>query len=193
MHHVRFGQWETNSSSCHEIIINGGDENYQIPKKVKLYTDEYGWSFFCYRKVDARLSYLITVLACNVDSRSDFAKDKDGKPIKITIQDFDNFIEYIKDFLKKNGVETIEDELKPVDDSDHWVSKIENCHNLYGYVDHEDDYLERVYNIIHDEKLLYDFLFNGRSFVITGNDNGFTEYDAPKGWDIDRELKNCVY
>ena len=155
---ARLSIFETNSSSCHQIVINN-DGDYKISKEISVRLGEYGWDFSVLRCIDDRLSYIVTALKCY------FNEDE-----------FNTIYGTLKEKLHKFGVETIR-EPNPVSYS----------------MDHPDWYIDRIMEILNDDTKLYDFLFNGHSFVVTGNDNGYTSFDAPDNWDMDDELKKEVW
>ena len=174
---ARLSIFETNSSSCHQIVINN-DGEYKVPEVLEIHTGEYGWDFNVLRTVEERVSYLVTVIMyiCS------YPRDKYNE------QWFDEMYSKLNSKLDEFGVKLIED---PEYGTDFWAEN--NPHHYNGYVDHPDWYIDRIEEIINDDKLLYDFLFNGHSFVVIGNDNGYTSFDAPEDWSMDDELKKEVW
>lgn len=188
---IRIGQWETNSSSCHQILICGaGVENdeYKFPEKVDIKTGSFGWDFMCYRSIEGRLSYIVSVLVAHLSN------DNDGERL------LDEYLNKIKKVMYDNGVKEI---TGPYSAEEMYDSEYDLEYNKYEYednirhipasVDHVDDYFDSVTKLIDDENKLKDFLFYGTSMVITGNDNGYTRFDAPISWSIDHEIRNKVW
>ena len=156
MINIRLGQWETNSSSCHQIVINKG--TYKIPEKITIRTGEYGWEFNVYRDIESRMSYLVSVLMGGFSNKE---------------EEFDRYYKMLKDFLYESGVKEVIDPKPDKNGSDFW--SMFNVHHYKGYVDHADWYLGRVTDIIEDREKLYDYLFSGKSYFYTDNDNRYED------------------
>lgn len=140
---IRLGQFETNSSSVHVLVIPK-DASINIPHKVFLEGGEYGWQSDT--EYDT-LNYFYQ--ACVSSGREDLNK----------------FFEY----LKRKGVEEIHaPEINWV--KSEWNgNEYEYAENNDGYIDHSEDIpLDEFFA---NENLLDRFLFCDDSFVQTGNDN----------------------
>ena len=140
---VRLGQFETNSSSVHVLVIPK-DVPVSVPHKVFLTGGEYGWS--ADTEYDT-LNYFYQ--ACVNQGREELEK--------------------FFDYLKRKGVEEIHaPEINWVK-SDCDGAENEYAENS-GYIDHSSELpLDEMFA---NENLLDRFLFSNSSFVQTGNDNG---------------------
>lgn len=147
---VRIGQFETNSSSVHVLVIPK-DTPVSIPHKVFLEGGEYGWS------EDTEYDTLNYFYQACLDH---------GK------EELEKFFDY----LKRKGVEEIHaPEINWV--KSEWHGKeYEYAENNDGYIDHSNEVpLEEMFA---NENLLDRFLFGNDSFVKTGNDNSDYSPDA---------------
>lgn len=149
---IRQGTFETNSSSCHAIVI-AKDDHFDIPEKISFDFGNYGWESYTYKSIEDRANYLYTCLGyMNQD-------------------EIEKYIKFIVETLKAHGVKNIfmqsfkyspcpwRDELKFI------ITPRD------GYVDHGDYASEFVQAVCSDEDRLLSYLFSGKSFVMTGNDN----------------------
>ena len=150
---IRQGVYETNSSSCHALCI-ATDTEYSFPDKVEFGFGDFGWNFDKLSSRQERANYLYTCLAY--------------------VRDIDRLKEYIRFIhmtLKKNGVETFFEDFKlsiygwNSDDVEFYIEPND------GYVDHGDNTRTFVDAVCSDEKLLLDYLFSDKSYILTGNDN----------------------
>ena len=158
---IRRGQFETNSSSVHVLVIPR-DTEITIPKKVFLEGGEYGWES---GSVTNTLNYMYQ--AC-VDQ---------GK------EELNKFFEY----LKRKGVEEIHSpEINWVTEeygsSSYTFARGKDGYDI-GYIDHSDEIPLDI--MFANENLLDRFLFGNGSFVHTGNDNNSDT--CPKIEDYDSE------
>lgn len=146
MFSIRFGLFETNSSSVHVLVIPK-DTKLHIPTKVILNGKDYGWENWV---IHDTINYFFQ--AC-----LDRGKEEVNK-----------FIEY----LKRKGVEEIEGgTLHWVEhDENYPYSGWKNEDNFWvdGYIDHSDAI--PLDDLFANESLLDRFLF-GDSFIQMGNDN----------------------
>lgn len=148
MKKIRFGVFETNSSSTHSICIAKNAE-LLIPKSIHFSFGEFGWEQDTLDSMHEKASYLYTGL---------FANDRE--------LDFDE----IKEYLEKKGVEVSAE--VPI-----WKEYTYEGNNggKYvdngGYVDHSGDMTEFLNAVCEDKERLMRYLFSGLSFIRTGNDN----------------------
>ena len=155
---IRHGVFETNSSSTHAICISTVDEELSIPETIEFGFGDYGWEEDTLSSRRDRANYLYTCLAY-----SSWDKVKE-------------YIEFIKTTLREAGVNNIYfDDLKigistwGDDKVEYWV-KPGN-----GYVDHGEQAFEFVEAVCSNKKLLLDYLFSDKSYILTGNDNNPTD------------------
>ena len=154
MKKIRYGMFETNSSSTHTIIVT--DNATEPGNLVDFAIGEFGWERDTLCTIDEKASYLYT-MAC-------YCRNEDVYPI-------------LHDMLSMYGVEcscSVPARFKQYKDYDY----LDN-----GYVDHgtDGDAYEFVDRMLSDEYALIKFLFSDESFIITGNDNCEEfEYDEMK-------------
>jgi hypothetical protein len=159
---IRQSCFETNSSSTHAICI-ATDTLYNIPKTVSFGFGDFGWRFDKLTSRQERANYLYTCLGyCN-------------------FSELKKYIEFISNTLYKNGVKDIDFESFKLGIY-YWNNKTE----IYfepndGYVDHGNETKEFVDAVCSNEKMLLDYLFSDKSFILTGNDN----YDDNDDDDVD--------
>jgi hypothetical protein len=150
---VRQGVFESNSSSTHALCI-ATDTKYSLPNKVEFGFREFGWAVDKLSSRQERADYLYTSLAYVGD-----------------IDKLKEYIRFIHRTLKKNGVETFFEDFKlsvygwDSDDVEFYIEPND------GYVDHGNETREFVEAVCSDEKLLLDYLFSDKSYILTGNDN----------------------
>ena len=150
---IRQGVFECNSSSTHAIAI-ATDTEYSFPDKVEFGFGDFGWEFDVLASRRERANYLYTCLA--------YVRDIDR---------LKEYIRFIHRTLKKNGVETFFEDFKlsvygwNSDDVEFYIEPND------GYVDHGDETRAFVEAVCSDEKLLLDYLFSDKSYILTGNDN----------------------
>ena len=142
MIYIREGVFETNSSSTHSIVIVR--ENTTPNNEVDFRIGEFGWTRDLLTTPNEKASYFYTS-ACdclNKDVADDITALLTPYGIKCT-------------FSKKAIFESSGDY--------KWLYN--------GYVDHSENSREFVEALFNDTSKLIDFLFNGESYVETGNDN----------------------
>ena len=143
---VRFGTFETNSSSCHSLTISDelSDKLMDIRKKLEAHgTGEYGWSGTV-RYPEEKLDYYL------VDLSYLYHDDKDG---------FEKKLEEIKNYFMSKGTEL---DITPAYSNSKWQL-------LEGYIDHES--IGTVNYMTLDE--LYDWVFTNGTGVHLLNDNSY--------------------
>lgn len=149
---IRQGVFESNSSSTHSLCIATGTE-YSVPHNVEFGFGDFGWSFDKLSSRQERANYLYTCLAYL-------------EPDKLK-----EYLQFIHTALKHAGVEDIfyEDFKFSIGswrgDLTFWIEPGD------GYVDHGDEARDFVDSVCSDEKLLLDYLFSDKSYILTGNDN----------------------
>lgn len=141
---ARWHQWETNSSSCHSIILDEdiSPESLTIPQKLHIEPGEFGWEDYCYDTPEGKASYIWTCLRYTND---------DAKTETLRKQ----FLDSIRSF----GIEI---DLRESNDDNFWPE---------GYIDHGNEYLDEILYIVEDNDRLKKFLFHQNSYVHTDNDN----------------------
>lgn len=150
MINVRKGVFETNSSSTHAIVI--AKEGTEIFDQIDFRIGEFGWEHEIYATPEEKASYIYT-LACNLYDR-DVADE-------------------ISDLLSPYGINCTFS-LRPIFEEYSGGKMLDN-----GWVDHCTEGEDLANDLLSDSALLIDFLFNGESYVETGNDN--EEYERPVG------------
>ena len=150
---IRHGVFETNSSSTHAICISTLDEELSIPETIEFGFGDYGWEFDTLCSKRDRANYLYTCLAY-------FSWDK----VK-------EYIEFIRKTLKSAGVHNIYFDDLRVAVSTWGDEKAEYWIKPDGYVDHGAEAYEFVKAVCSNEKLLLNYLFSNKSYILTGNDN----------------------
>lgn len=152
---VRYGQFETNSSSTHAMIVCN-EEPKNIPPFVHFRIGDFGWRRDLLRTPEEKAAYLYTSALC-------LYKDEDVK-------------EKLAANLALFNVKCKFDKPKWYGDSDcKWLDN--------GYVDHcgEDQHADWVRAMLTEPHALVRFLFNEKSYVMTSNDNcGDEEYEWQK-------------
>lgn len=154
MYYVRNGQFETNSSSCHQLCIceDGPIDQkrywYKIPEKIEMNADTFGWEFLKYRSPEKKLSYLYTGCLCSIRHGEYNPADKElGEKYKQIL------IDKLHDFGIMEVIVNAPEE------------------HFYYYIDHWDDYFGIIAELICDKERLFDFLFAYDSILYLGNDN----------------------
>lgn len=163
---IRNKIFETNSSSIHSIVIgnNGEDVYSNLPEKVVFQGGQFGWEHEVYTDTESKASYLFTSLLYT------------DTPYE--------YMENIKKFLSKWGIEAEFDEIVMVkysDDSFSYKTK-----EGYSYVDHGYENRDLVKQLCEDETFLMNYLFSDASYVETSNDND--DYDG-----LGDEPKNTLF
>lgn len=163
MKQIRKNVFETNSSSCHSLVISKDDYGpNHIPSTLRFNADEdYGWRADCLTSTEDKASYLYTaMLYCDWDNEAEEFKRKLSKDFKIKI--------------------TVPKYKKTKSEYSDWVSW--NCD---GSVDHGGELIDFINDILEDDDKLKRFLFDPKSCIYTGNDNSAEPDDACYVADVD--------
>lgn len=144
---IRYGTFETNSSSTHSMIIPTKlPANSVLPDTVVFNIGEFGWGY----EEPNHLDYLYTAVLA-------YYKPEDAK----------EYLDRIEQVCYSNGATEVEFE-EPVMDSYQYNG--EQCYYLSnGYVDHSDSLTEFLETVFESDSNLLNYLLAGR--VGTGNDN----------------------
>jgi hypothetical protein len=156
---IRKNVFETNSSSTHALnIFRGNFENYEIPKKVVIRPNEFGWEYETYDYPEDKLSYLYTWIL-SICKTWEYNEVTEKYEYHYDYKKLKDYQYRIKSKLQEAGVEEVE---------------FEKCNGYYddGYIDHSEDLFEEDLDTI-IETYFNDFVFNNASYVETGNDNGY--------------------
>lgn len=142
---IRYGVFETNSSSVHSLAIANEmpDMSKYSGRTFNIKHGEFGWESEVYYHPSEKASYLYECIeACSDDVESDKTK--------------------LEEVLNSYGIFAT---FEPNSD-DFWVD---------GYIDHGGELQDFYRYIMSDDSNIIRFLFNQDSFVTTGNDNGDEE------------------
>lgn len=148
---VRYGMFESNSSSTHSICIPKHDNHNYDGQSIHFGLDSYGWESEEYYDT---ASYLYSAI---VDS--------------FEVKEVEDYLERLKDILDKHHIHyTFEPiELK---NRGEWGDYYVACNrSLWDYgVDHGGELRPMIEALLNDENLLMRYLF-GDTIIYTGNDN----------------------
>lgn len=147
MNKIRYGMFETNSSSVHSICITKKNKDLlkNAPKELVFHHGDYGWKNAIYYDMQNKANYLYQTIC---DLYWCLPKEKEKALNKIS------------KILLKYDILPIFSE-KDVDEDGYEI----------GNVDHPYDLGEWVESLCRSERKLLRYLFSEESFVITGNDN----------------------
>ena len=182
MKQIRKNVFETNSSSCHSLVISKDDYGPKhIPAYLNFNADEdYGWERSCYSSTEDKVSYLYTaMLNCDLSAQAKEFRRKLEEDFKIKI--------FVPDYKR---------ETSKYSDWEFW--------NNGGSVDHAEELVPFINEILEDDDKLKRFLFDPRSCIYTGNDNGcdddddcYVAYVDENGeyydWDIEKNVKHPLW
>ena len=149
MKQIRKNVFETNSSSCHSLVISKDDYGpNHIPTFLNFDADEdYGWEQYCLSTDEEKASYLYTaMLNCDMGAQAKEFKRKLEEDFKIKI--------FVPDYKR---------ETNKYSDWEYW-----NCR---GSVDHAGELIPFINEILENDDKLKRFLFDDKSKIYTGNDN----------------------
>lgn len=146
---IRYGVYETNSSSTHAICI-AKDNTYNLENHIDFCVGEYGWESEEYKDTYNKASYLITAI---LSFDKDFADTK---------------LEILKDILNANGITYTFPKCEV--ESYQWKNKVRYYYDIDGYIDHAEELKYWIEKLLSDKNELFKYLF-GDSIIITGNDN----------------------
>ena len=108
---IRYGVYETNSSSTHAICISKGlPPKHLIPKTVPFTHGEFGWEFAVYSDIWSKASYLYEAICC-------VSGDK---------KEEQEYLSVLRESLKKYGVECL---FEPIGDG-----YIDHGYDTYKFV-----------------------------------------------------------
>ena len=175
MKQIRKNVFETNSSSCHSLVIS--KDNYgpeHIPAYLNFNADEdYGWERSCYSSTEDKASYLYTAML-----------DRD---LGAQAKEFRRKLE--EDFKIKIFVPDYKRETSKYRDWEFW--------NNGGSVDHAEELVPFINEILEDDDKLKRFLFDPRSCIYTGNDDCYVADVNENGehydWDIEKNVKHPLW
>ncbi len=146
---IRYGVYETNSSSTHAICI--AKDGYKLEKHIDFHVGEYGWEFEEYEDTDSKASYLFTAI---LFFEKEYADEK---------------MSQLKNILDDNNITYTFPELQTKSYQND--GKNEYYYDIDGYIDHCGELKPLLDDLLSDSDKLFRFLF-GESLLITGNDNG---------------------
>ena len=146
MRQIRYGVFESNSSSTHSICIP--KTTTAVANYVKFSIGEYGWEYGC---VYDTASYLYTAI---LDAYS--------------YEESTEKLEQLKSILDGRSInyEFEEPSWHTYDSGNKYLE--------YGYIDHAGELRDFVETILNDEEMLLRYLFTG--CVYTGNDNSDSHF-----------------
>lgn len=169
---IRFGVFETNSSSIHAISVNrgGGDiaaksfADNHAGQVLHVEGDTFGWEFDTYCDPISKLSYILTLAA------------SDG------IDNYNKRVDFMKNILESTGFVVDFQKMVEHKSSDGKFSWVEPEDGTDIYIDHSDgwggNFKEKIFS---DKDFFLDFVFNNNSYILTGNDNSdWQEMDLGK-------------
>ena len=148
---IRKGTFETNSSSVHSLVVCKGDIK-DIPDSIMFDLGEFGWEQSLYADRNVKATYINTALW---QYFVEWNKDKT------------KYYEYqkkITDILKSCGVEASWKDIEKLDKNDFY------------FVDHVTELITIINDFIETPELLIKWLCNGKSLLITDNDNDGCEF-----------------
>lgn len=170
---IRRCVFETNSSSIHTLSIVKDANLKVVPEKVVFEPDEFGWEHRVYTNTSKKASYIWECIKSIYD------------------QDHENFLralEKIQKFLYTYNIKCefpyANVQVKSWTGSDGKVYSYNEYVNDdgikdNGYVDHAWDARPFINDILNDETKFINFLFDTRSFIVTGNDNDDYYAESP--------------
>lgn len=168
---IRYGTFETNSSSTHSMIIPVEKPAGQLPPFIGFRLGEFGWGF---EEVN-RFDYLYTALMLRTDKES-----------------HDRFVR-LKKVCLANGVKDVkfqEARYSRWDDYDEDDGRESASFWPEGfYIDHYEEIDDFLNTVFESDEILLNYLMGGR--VGTGNDNSTTHNPIEDFYDrLSREEKN---
>ena len=188
---IRNNVFETNSSSCHTVTISDKVLPYDTiyPESdgvIYIESEDFGWSFEDRTNPHDKLSYIFIYLMKYYNiysyedrikiSREEYDKLEWSEKSEHLKTDEELFNEYIKNSKQFKLLKKVVCEHTGANDL---IPKLP-C----GYIDHQSIYDKDLVNIFDNEKELKSFLFNPKSYLLTGNDNSNYEWiiekDGPK-------------
>lgn len=168
---IRYGMWETNSSSCHSVCISKHKlMNFAMPTPdpsdnfLHVTFGEFGWEVHEYNDPLTKLKYALTMVAMveNPKNEDEFYETEGFKAID----------EVVKNKLNCNGV-VVEDDFAIQRWESTRTGKYYEELEIDGYIDHQscEDY-NSLQDFLNDyDVTLEDFIFNSDVILKTDNDN----------------------
>lgn len=176
---IRKSVFETNSSSTHSICVakNNNTKNFY---KLSFWFGEFGWEEDKLNDPQDKMTYLVTAL------------------FNVYEYDFDTVKEYVNrmsDWLKSDGL--LANDYHSTDVGDAVFGKTIRYEKIrwilpnYKGIDHANDgeLKDFVDFVCGSKDILYRYLFNDDSFVLTGNDNGYENVDIEVDYPHDEFYK----
>lgn len=157
MINIRTGCFETNSSSCHSIVIPKHDTHNYDGRSIHFGLDSYGWEIEEYWD---SATYLYSAIVDSFEAK-----------------DTENFLEKLKDILDKHNIHYTFEPIK-LENRGEWGDQYVACNkSIWSYgVDHGGELRPMIETLLNDENLLMRYLF-GDTVIYTGNDNGCDQDD----------------
>lgn len=149
---IRKKVFETNSSSCHALVVSKSEEELEgVGNLLLSYSGEYGWGPEVLTDIKDKFTYL-GILAANVQEK-DVTKEVDHyfevlEGLGFTIGDFEH-------------------------DKDEMKEKLLNSYDFY--IDHGYEGISIYKELIKDTDKLKRFLLSPKSFITIGNDNDYED------------------
>ena len=166
---VRRNIFETNSSSTHTLSIIKEDKDIKYPKSIIFTKGKFGWEDDEYTNTYSKASYLWEIIR--------FAGDISGYCSDNTkFLTYEEYIQRIKDILDRHNIK-YEFEYDTVVER---TSTYKEYVNQYGdvddgYIDHVSECADFINFVTSKDEYLLNFLFSGKSFIVTGNDNVYDD------------------
>lgn len=162
---IRKGVFESNSSSTHAIAICK-DSDILIPAELYFGFGEHGWENETLHTPEEKANYLHTAIACIYKRKG-----------------YTDIINHIFSVLLAYDCEATFETPK----WDEWNGDgyLDMCQ---GYIDHYSDgeLGDFVKKVLKNDKLLYNYLFSEKSFVVKGNDNDYIDtYEIVDSYEAD--------
>ena len=173
MNLIRIGVFETNSSSCHTLVVHPLQkglkyDTFQAEDMLVLTGGMYGWGYEKLTTPLEKANYVATLLMELKNNRAYKKKENPDNWYK----HYNNLIDWaIKNYDEcLNNFDSLLIEQTGCLQVLHSISKDYNKDN-YSYIDHQS--CERIsdFQFMLDKKEIKDLIFNKASFIIIDNDN----------------------
>lgn len=160
MKQIRYGVFETNSSSVHSIAIPR-EKMLDIPSVVTVHPMEFGWDNKQYKDVNSKASYLFISILYYIRGHAELEDDVNMNIALTTMVDrfnslFANYNVKVENKIKFKVVKY--EKFCYIDMTD-------------SYIDHGNDNPSFVKRILEDDDYFANFMFNPNTIIMTGNDN----------------------
>lgn len=176
MKQIRYGVFETNSSSVHTIAIPrdySNPQNLDVPSHVTIYPEEFGWGFMEYNDLNTKIDYMYQICLA-VDNEKKWIGEMLEKPEELSewaLKYYTSLHNMLKN--KKSYVDTFLSLLQDFGIENITISKdVES-----GYIDHGSCWVGEIESFFEEPNLMKSFLFDYRSLLLTGNDNNDDDRD----------------